>query len=183
VRRKRPFFSIIVLVLAGLSLLYGFILIFSEKPPTQRELRALSQIEDATCAIYFFDRSHGVFPSLTTNRNYASISDVFPVLLGIVKMPGLDITLKEQSRYTNLPPVLFINDEYLDCWRNPYHLIVDIHKTGAVNVNGHILNVPVVMWSNGANGINEWGEGDDICSWKIRWKKIKFSGPYLLEEE
>lgn len=38
-------------------------------------------------------------------------------------------------------------------------------------VSGPVLDRPVAryqLWSNGPNGVNEYGEGDDVASWKTR---------------
>lgn len=58
------------------------------------------------------------------------------------------------------------NGECLDHWGNPYHIIVDVTFDGVISVGDATVRKEVVVWSDGKNKKNEWGQGDDITSWK-----------------
>jgi hypothetical protein len=51
---------------------------------------------------------------------------------------------------------------WVDPWGNPYHVALDENGDGKVRVGEtHVLS-EMVIWTAGANGINEFGRGDDI---------------------
>jgi hypothetical protein len=41
---------------------------------------------------------------------------------------------------------------------------IDVDGDGTVTVgpDGRVLHTPLAIWSDGPNGINEYGDGDDI---------------------
>lgn len=57
------------------------------------------------------------------------------------------------------------NDFLVDPWGNPYHISI-ADKNGVNVVGKHMVTSPVAVWSFGVNGVNEYGDGDDIRSWK-----------------
>jgi len=71
------------------------------------------------------------------------------------------------------------NSRVYDPWTNPgqgdpcahiYYVMFDANYDNKIsgNMEGHVLDVyrSVIVWSSGPNGTNEYGEGDDITSWK-----------------
>ncbi|RME76461.1 MAG: prepilin-type N-terminal cleavage/methylation domain-containing protein [Planctomycetota bacterium] len=59
----------------------------------------------------------------------------------------------------------------LDPWGHPYHYVEwDSHPRNRRQLAGGQFrargNQKFAIWSDGPNGINEWGEGDDVTSWK-----------------
>lgn len=42
----------------------------------------------------------------------------------------------------------------------------DLDGNNSVYLNGKIFNGKVFVWSYGKNNRNEWGDGDDVASWK-----------------
>jgi prepilin-type N-terminal cleavage/methylation domain-containing protein len=70
--------------------------------------------------------------------------------------------LEFHSSYT---PVVF-----LDPWGHPYHYVEwDSHPRAQRQLEGGQFqargNQKFAIWSDGPNGINDWGEEDDINSW------------------
>ncbi len=53
----------------------------------------------------------------------------------------------------------------IDPWDNPMNLLADWSGDGRVSVGKKVLRKPVAVWSDGPNGKNESGSGDDITSW------------------
>ena len=58
------------------------------------------------------------------------------------------------------------NGEYLDPWRNPYHISIDLDYDNQIEIGGRVISNTVAAWSSGPNGINEHGDGDDIATWE-----------------
>ena len=54
----------------------------------------------------------------------------------------------------------------MDPWGHAYHIAMDVGGKGAVNVGHNEIRAKIAVWSDGPNGVNEFGEGDDIASRK-----------------
>jgi hypothetical protein len=55
---------------------------------------------------------------------------------------------------------------FLDPWGHPYHIAFDPDATGKVTVGNLQISNRIAIWSDGPNGTNEYGKGDDVCNWK-----------------
>jgi len=55
----------------------------------------------------------------------------------------------------------------LDPWNNPYHIALDVEGKQEITIGQKKIPARVAIWSNGPNGIDEQGDGDDIVSWSI----------------
>jgi len=94
-----------------------------------------------------------------------STSSLLPALLGADTPETIAINPR-QAIWVNINPHYIKNGELIDRWGNPYHFAFDTRKKIIEDDRGRIISKHFFMWSSGPNGINEWGEGDDICSWK-----------------
>ena len=54
----------------------------------------------------------------------------------------------------------------VDAWGHPFHVLLDLDYDGAVTVGTEKVASPVAVWSDGPNGKDEKGAGDDVASWK-----------------
>ncbi len=74
-----------------------------------------------------------------------------------------------------------LNDMIVDPWGMPYNIAIDTNADGSIDIiekrfdkDADSLNFSFVMriyravivWSNGPDKQNDFGFGDDICSWK-----------------
>ena len=59
-------------------------------------------------------------------------------------------------------------DVMLDAWGHRYHVRFDDAGSGKITLNGTLINDSVAIWSDGPNGTNEFGGGDDVASWKMK---------------
>jgi hypothetical protein len=54
----------------------------------------------------------------------------------------------------------------VDRWKRPLHIAADLDGNGHVAIGtGEVEDMRVLVWSDGPNGKNDYGEGDDIRSW------------------
>lgn len=53
----------------------------------------------------------------------------------------------------------------IDPWGKPVDIVADWNGDGRVSVGKKVLRKPVAVWSDGPDGKNESGSGDDITSW------------------
>lgn len=77
------------------------------------------------------------------------------------------IALEAQApRENQIPNDRIRNGVLVDHWNRPLHLAVDLDGDGSVlSGAGQIDDTSVLVWSDGPNGRNEFGSGDDIRSW------------------
>lgn len=82
--------------------------------------------------------------------------------------------LRGSDRATNPRKVVFYeadpsklkDDQVVDVWGRPFHFALDGNRDNAVAFGDLRATSPVAVWSDGPNGLNEYGEGDDVTSWK-----------------
>jgi hypothetical protein len=80
-----------------------------------------------------------------------------------------DMTPARNPKQINFPlgPPEWIKDgQIVDHWKNPWHLAADGDGDGEITIGARVIRKRVAVWSNGPNGRDEKGEGDDVCSWK-----------------
>lgn len=59
----------------------------------------------------------------------------------------------------------------VDHWGKPLHIWIDADDDGVVVIEGERVPGRVATWSEGPNGVNEHGGGDDIALWHYKKKK------------
>jgi hypothetical protein len=88
---------------------------------------------------------------------------------------------RKENGYNPCPTNTQIYRQILDPWGNPYHIEIAALNESNIVVSGTEIRTSVAVWSNGKNKKNEFGEGDDICSWKTEvgrtawhqwWRKL-----------
>jgi hypothetical protein len=74
-----------------------------------------------------------------------------------------------QSREVSKEPIpadRIVNGRLVDRWNRPLHIAVDLDDNGNVAIGtGEVESMSVLVWSEGPDGKNDYGEGDDIRSW------------------
>ena len=63
---------------------------------------------------------------------------------------------------TNFPSITV--EDLQDSWRHPFHILLSRVTS---NLSGDKVTYELSVWSDGPNGLNEAGKGDDICGDKI----------------
>ena len=111
--------------------------------------------------LYLID--YGRVPRLSKYGNVSSNnSNIVLIMLG----GESTIAKKENPRGTRyLRMGKRLQDGILkDIWGSPYNILVA--DDGEIVVGESKIAGDYAIWSSGANRRNEYGEGDDICSWK-----------------
>jgi hypothetical protein len=65
------------------------------------------------------------------------------------------------------------NSDLLDFWGHPLHIVFATNHSDSVVIGGVIVTNKYAIWSDGANQRNEFGTGDDLCSWKEKGRVRK----------
>lgn len=69
----------------------------------------------------------------------------------------------ERTHFLEPPTTSIAGGAWLDPWKHPYHFI--LRREGSIVVGGVAVPGHIAIWSNGRNGVNEYGKGDDRVSW------------------
>ena len=124
-----------------------------------------SKIEMIRVAMQQFHKLYDRFPLQSEPMDHPYVSDQAR-LIRILR--GTENNLKEDPA---ISVFLEVNDKdkgdrgMLDPWENPMHIVADWSGDGRVSVGANVLHEKVAVWSDGPNGKNEFGSGDDITSW------------------
>lgn len=94
----------------------------------------------------------------------------------VIKIEQAIHAFRKENGYNPCPTNTQIYGQMLDPWGNSYH--IEIAALNMSNIVGSETEIrtSVAVWSNGKNRKNEFGNGDDICSWKD--KPLKKQGTY-----
>lgn len=161
-------------------LLFLFLVGVSSCKPSHCEYEAKSDVNNLRNAIKAFKIEYGYYPVDAAHLADAKLQTVLPVLLA---KPNSEMANKLNTNgvnYLGNIPTRRMNDgAYLDPWGSPFNLMLTTNNIPEQTINGHIVCDNVAIWSNGKNKTNDWGKGDDICSWKTedgctiwhRWRR------------
>lgn len=89
--------------------------------------------------------------------------------IGAEELDAASVVAAFQSRENAeaaIPAERIKDGRLVDRWQRPLHLAADLDGNGHVAIGtGEVEDMLVLVWSDGPNGKNEYGEGDDIRSW------------------
>jgi hypothetical protein len=86
--------------------------------------------------------------------------EVLPILMLEAPDNVLAVKNKEKVEYVGMPK----GKGYNDPWGNPYMIAWQKNTKPVTDSNGNKLAYSFYVWSFGSNGINEFGQGDDLFS-------------------
>jgi hypothetical protein len=89
--------------------------------------------------------------------------------VGAEELDAASVMAAFQSREISGEPIpadRIVNGRLVDRWNRPLHIAVDLDDNGNVAIGtGEVESMSVLVWSEGPDGKNDYGEGDDIRSW------------------
>ena len=109
-------------------------------------------------AIHKFTARYGHLPVIRPGHEEQFAITLGHELNGV--RSGVDSPNRESIVFWDIPA-----GEQLDGWQHNYHISIDVTGTGFVHPGGQTLKRQFAVWSDGANGKNENGAGDDIRDW------------------
>lgn len=107
----------------------------------------------------------------TRVRTYRNEVGAWPTKqsVGAEELDAASVLAAFQSREDTanpIPPERIKDGRLVDRWKRPLHIAADLNGNGHVAIGtGEVEDMRVLVWSDGPNGKNEYGEGDDIRSW------------------
>jgi hypothetical protein len=136
----------------------------------ERQHRVDVDMANLKSAIMAYQSEYGVLP-LTINASNGFMDNAKLVALLTGKTNNMEIVKSNPQgiRFLKVASDSLVFGEFVDPWRHPYRIVFDLDGDGkVVIVGGTVISAPVAMWSDGPNGINEGGKGDDRLGWKNR---------------
>lgn len=138
---------------------------------SQYELRASAQASLIYNSILSFRAEYGANPILQNLDGVGSCDMIYGVITDAPESTKLKKLRLEGVGW--LRPITNYNkgNMFLDPWGMPYHVKLSEMKETFITLGNRKIASAVAVWSSGKNGIDELGEGDDICSWKLHKNK------------
>ena len=173
---------LIVIVLVIGAILVHFL---EEQSKTKAHDNARDDVVMIVEIIEQYRETYGAYPIVTARTDEQSASSIIRLLAAVRTPMGRpvdeDTALMNPEMISFAKPFLgrrTINGMIVDPWGNPYHIAIDTNGDGTVELDSRdsqlyssleefVLKVhlPVIAWSDGPDRRNDFGFGDDICSW------------------
>ena len=122
--------------------------------------------------VFSCDKKEGIydFQNIKPGKTLNDIQGIYSaILLAQHHGPTEELPSKTSKDLINLLITLKILPDdlsHLDRWGHELLIHVSSDKSENLSINGREIDSSVAVWSVGENGINEYGEGDDLASWK-----------------
>jgi hypothetical protein len=134
-------------------------------PTRKHAIYGWSRLEQLCVSAENYSLDYGRLPRLskygdstTYNSNLVAILTATPSSITKRENPRLEVYLRVVS--TNVVR----NGAFVDPWGNALHIAIDEGGSRKVLVGARFIRQDLVIWSDGPNGINEFGQGDDIIA-------------------
>ncbi len=119
-----------------------------------------------TYATRDYRNEYGRFPLQSNNTDHLYIDDQARFVSALSGRPINTNDNRRKIAFLEYPQDRLTDAGIaLDGWGKPLVLIADWDIDGSVLVGTNAINTPLAVWSCGENGVNDYGEADDVCSW------------------
>lgn len=103
---------------------------------------------------------------------YEAYTGALPIVSSTSEeQPSEQVIVHLSTRSAQSEPVLDIGSgptdavgRVLDYWGHPYHIALDVDGNGVIIIGHRLVRQRVFVWSDGKNGVNEYGLGDDFVA-------------------
>ena len=164
--KRRPIIHILWFI-AGFM-----IVVLMLMPCTPRQRRSLRHdtkrlVTAITYATRDYRNEYGQFPLQSNDTDHIHIDDQARYIAALCGKPFETNDNRRKIAFLEYPQDRLSDEGYaLDGWGKPLILIADWNHDDSVLVGTSIINSPLAVWSYGDNGQNDYGNADDVCSWK-----------------
>ena len=139
-------------------------------PAVDRDYWSLAEVQIQAVVQAIRQYQH-TYPTKTLNQSHDGLvlnREVAAVLTATGPAALLDERNPDRERFLDVGPRGLADGLLIDPWGNALNIVLDSNRLAALlGEKAAHPGVPAV-WSNGPNGINENGQGDDVASWKPR---------------
>ena len=138
---------------------YKYISLPLTPPEKVGQVKTENMIKQVFTAINLFKLQYGYLPFVVSGNQQKN---------ELLVMVLCDDTNSAVAKNINHEGVILMMQNYLnenshlkDAWGNQIHILFATNSNGIL-IGSKTFNSDVVIWSDGKNGINEFGAGDDI---------------------
>lgn len=126
-------------------------------------------IDALRAAIEAYRLEYGHLPHAASTTELQNARTVIAILTASPDTATTPASNPRQIKFLALEPARVRGNTFADPWGSEYHISLDLDGDGSVSLSekpSARAPVPVAVWSSGPNRQNEFGEGDDIVSWR-----------------
>jgi hypothetical protein len=160
--RARPVLHVVWLIASSFPATWLYYIV-TGCPGEKRECKR--EVVSVAMALHYIHERYGRFPLQSSSEDHAYDGDqalLLQILCGAAQPPPEN---PDQIRFIELSEEDQGERGMIDPWGNPVHIVADWSGDGRVSVGTKILDEKIAVWSDGPDGKNESGSGDDITSW------------------
>ena len=163
--RERPVLHAVWLIAGILTAVWWNSIVKSGFRCTGEREQCKQEVVVVARALHGIHERYGRFPLQSSSGDHAYEADQ-ALLLQILSGSGQPPPENPQRiRFIELMKEDQGERGMIDPWGQPVHIVADWSGDGRVGVGKKVLRKPVAAWSDGPNGMDESGSGDDITSW------------------
>lgn len=179
---KKAFTLIELLVVIGIiALLLGMIFpTYQEALNNAKKTKAKTEAKNLEVAFKNYLDIYRVWPARSSvdkiqDSVIYKVTDETWKLFSIIQGNDMEFNPQKISFYefdnTNLPKAAYdpwanSNDTASEQGKHVYYIMFDANYDNVIKIDNQEVRHFVIVWSAGPNGTNEYGNGDDIASWK-----------------
>ena len=163
--RARPVLHVVWLIASSFPATWLYYIVTTARICSVDELECMNKIKAVAMAAKAYQTHYGRFPLQSSSMDHPYDGDqalLLQILCGASQPPPEN---PERIRFLELAAENQGERGMIDPWGNPMHIVADWSGDGRVSVGTKVLNEKIAVWSDGPNGKNESGSGDDITSW------------------
>jgi hypothetical protein len=115
-------------------------------------------------ALQAYEACYGRLPSITKiSSNEVDNAELLMVLMAETNAKTAAEQNPKGMKFLNVSGGSLANGQFVDPWKHPYHIAFS--SESKIVLHQTVINHSVAIWSDGPNGTNEYGLGDDVHSW------------------
>ena len=163
--RDRPVLHAVWLIAGILTTIWWDSIAQSRFRPTGETGACKKDVVSVARALHGIHERYGRYPLQSSSVDHAYDGDqalLLQILCGASQPPPEN---PDQIRFIELANEDEGERGMIDPWGKPVHIVADWSGDGRVSVGTKILDEKIAVWSDGPDGKNESGSGDDITSW------------------
>jgi len=128
--------------------------------------QAMAEVQSLSATAKVFYQEYGRFPLQTVTNDHIYADDQSALIAILRARPGTTNDNPRRIVFLEVPDSsISPSGEFRDPWDQPYHIIADWSGDGVVMVGTNRVARRVAVWSNGPDGKNDFGAGDDVKTW------------------
>ena len=129
-------------------------------------MQTLCTAKALECACSAFLMEYGRFPLQAGTNDHTYTKDQSLLIAVLRGQAGKTTENPRQLVFIDVPDdQISASGRLFDGWGHPFNIIADWSGDGSVTVGTNVVRRQVAVWSNGPDGKNDFGSGDDVKAW------------------